>query len=139
MFYPTQSEIKSKMIPFLKLSIKYSYLETRHKSKNICYDVFSLHINKLNSVIQAITSLLSRLKIVMYIPTTLYEFSFILHVDSMAKTVIKGTISQLSLSNSSSQTIANPFQSANILTPAFLRKYVLYILYFGIYDMLARR
>ena len=75
----------------------------------------------------------------MYIPTTLYEFSFILHVESMAKTVIKLTISQLSLGNSSSQTIANPFQSANILTPSFLRKYLLYTLDFGIYDMLARR
>ena len=31
------------MIPFSKLYIKYSYLETQHKSKNVCYDVFSLH------------------------------------------------------------------------------------------------
>ena len=50
----------------------------------------------------------------MYIPTTLYEFSFILHVESMAKTAIKGTISQLSLGNSSSQTMANPFHSLQI-------------------------
>ena len=42
----------------------------------------------------------------MYIPTKLYEFSFILHVESMAKTVIKGTISQLSLGNFSSQTLS---------------------------------
>ena len=76
----------------------------------------------------------------MYIPTTLYEFSFILHVESMAKTVIKGTISQISLGNSSSQTNGKSLsQSANILTISFLRNYVLYILYFGIYDMLARR
>ena len=50
----------------------------------------------------------------MYIPTTLYEISFILHVESMAKTVIKGTISQISLGNSSSQTMANPFHSLQI-------------------------
>ena len=43
MFYPTENEIKSWMIPFSKLYIKYSYLETRHKSTNMCYDVFSLH------------------------------------------------------------------------------------------------
>ena len=54
----------------------------------------------------------------------------------MVKTVIKGTISQISLGNSSSQTMANPFHSLHIY---FLRNYVLYILYFGIYDMLARR
>ena len=67
----------------------------------------------------------------MYIPTTLYENSFILHTEFMVKIVIKGTISQLSLGNSSSQT--------NSLTLSFLRKYVLYILYVGIYYMLARR
>ena len=50
----------------------------------------------------------------MYIPTTLYKLSFILYVDSMAKTVIKGTISQLSLGNSSSQAIANPLHSVQI-------------------------
>ena len=50
----------------------------------------------------------------MYIPTTLYEFSFILHVESMAKTVIKGTISQISLGNSSSQTMATLFHSLQI-------------------------
>ena len=50
----------------------------------------------------------------MYIPTTLYEFSFVLHVESMAKTVEKGTISQISLGNSSSQTMANPFHSLQI-------------------------
>ena len=50
----------------------------------------------------------------MYIPTTLYEISFILHVEPMAKIVIKGTISQISLGNSSSQTIGNPFHSLQI-------------------------
>ena len=50
----------------------------------------------------------------MYIPTPLYEFSFILRVDSMAKTVIKGTISQISLGNSSSQTMATPFHNLQI-------------------------
>ena len=80
----------------------------------MCYDVFSLHNSTPFSVIQAITSLLSKIKVVMYIPTTLYEFSFILYVESMAKTVIKGTISKLSLGNSSSQTIANPFHSLQI-------------------------
>ena len=50
----------------------------------------------------------------MYIPTTLYEFSTILHVESMATTVIKGTISQISLGNSSSQTMGNPFHSLQI-------------------------
>ena len=80
----------------------------------MCYDVFSLHNSTLFSVIQAITSLLSKIKVVMYIPTTLYEFSFILYVESMAKTVIKGTISKLSLGNSSSQTMANPFHSLQI-------------------------
>ena len=50
----------------------------------------------------------------MYIPTTRYKFSFILHVETVAKTVIKGTISQISLGNSSSQTMANPFHSLQI-------------------------
>ena len=81
----------------------------------MCYDVFLLHnIVHFFSVIQAITLLISKLKVVMYIPTTLYEFSFNLHVESMAKAVIKGTISQLSLGNSSRQTIANPFHSLQI-------------------------
>ena len=75
---------------------------------------FHSTINTLYSVIQAIILLLSKLKVVMYIPTTLFKFSFILHVESMAKTVIKGTISQLSLGNSSSQTIANPFHSLQV-------------------------
>ena len=75
---------------------------------------FHCTISKFYSVIRAITSLLSKLKVAMYIPTTLYEFSFILHVESMAKTVIKGTISQISLGNSSSQTMANPFHSLQI-------------------------
>ena len=75
---------------------------------------FHCTISTLYSVIQAIASLLSKLKVVMYIPTALYEFVYILHVESMAKTLIKGTISQLSLGNSSSQTIANPFHSLQI-------------------------
>ena len=75
---------------------------------------FHCTISTLYSVIQAITLLLSKLKVVMYIPTTLNEFSFILHVESLAKTVIKGTIIQLLLGNSSSQTIANPFFSLQI-------------------------
>ena len=67
----------------------------------------------------------------MYIPTTLYELSFILHVESLAKTVIKGTISQLSpiiaitrqlLLADNSKSLS---ESANILTPSFLRKYIL--------------
>ena len=98
------------MIPFTKFYIKYSYLETRHKLKNMCYDVFSLHNSTLFSVNQAITLLLSKLKVVMYILTTLYEFSFNLHVESMAKT----PFIQLSLGNSSSQTIANPFHSLQV-------------------------
>ena len=40
----------------------------------------------------------------------------------MAKTVIKGTISQISLGNSSSQTIATPVHSLQI----YWREYVLY-------------
>ena len=61
MFYPTESEIKSQMIHFSKLYIKYSYLETRRgdKSKNMCYDVFSLHNKYTFSIIQGITALLS--------------------------------------------------------------------------------
>ena len=106
----------------------------------MCYDVFSLH-NKytLFSYLSHKLIILSKLKVAMYIPTTLYEFSYILHVESMAKTVIKGTISQILLGNSSSQTMANPFQSANILTPSFLCEYVLFSMYFGTYDILARR
>ena len=100
------------MIPFLKIYIKYSYLETRHKSTNmVC---FHCTISTLYSVIKVITSLLGELKVAMYIPTTLYEFSFILHVESMAKTVIKGTISQISLGSSSSQTMATLFHSLQI-------------------------
>ena len=72
---------------------------------------FHCTISTLYSVIKAITSLLGELKVAMYIPTTLYEFSLILHVESMAKTVIKGTISQISLGNSSSQTMATLFHS----------------------------
>ena len=126
------------MIPFSKLYIKYSYLETRQICAMMC---FHCTISTLYSVIRAITSLLSKLNVVMYVPTTLSEFSFILHVESMAKTVIKGTISQISLGNTSSQTtFGKSFsQSANILTPSFLREYVLYSMYFGIYDILARR
>ena len=52
--------------------------------------------------------------VAMFIPTTLYEFSFILNVEYMAKTVIKGNISQISLGNSSSQTMANPFHGLQI-------------------------
>ena len=58
---------------------------------------FPCRISTLYSVILAITSLLSNLNVVMYIPTTLYEISFILHVQSMAKIVIKRTISQYHL------------------------------------------
>ena len=74
----------------------------------------------------------------MYISTTIYEFSFILHVESMAKTVIKETIRQISLGNSSSHTMANPFHSLQICTPSFLRNYVLYILYFNIKPALGK-
>ena len=57
----------------------------------------------------------------------------------MAKTVIKGTISQLSLGNSSSQTMANPFHSLQIYwSIPFWRKYVL-LSYTSAYTMLARR
>ena len=116
MFYPTDSEIMSWMIPFSKLYIKDSYLETRHISRQICAMMcFHCTISTLYSVIQAITSLLSEQKVVMYIPTTFYEFSFILHVEFMAKTVvIKGTISQISLGNTSWKTMANPFHSLQI-------------------------
>ena len=75
---------------------------------------FRCTISTRYSIIQAMTSLLSEINVVMYIRTTLYKFSFILHVESMAKIVIKGTISQLSLSNSSSQTIGNLFHSLQI-------------------------
>ena len=75
---------------------------------------FPCGISTLCSVIIAIASLLSNLNVEMYMPTILYEISLILHVQSMAKIVIKRTISQLSFGNSSSQTIANPFHSLQI-------------------------
>ena len=68
----------------------------------------------LYSVIQAMTSLLSKPLILMCIPTTFIKINFILHVESMAKIVIKGAISQLSLGNTSSQTIGNTFHSLRI-------------------------
>ena len=81
----------------------------------MCYDVFSLHYKyTLFSYPSHNLIILSKLKVAMYIPTTLYELSYILHVESMAKTVIKGTISQILLGNSSSQTMANPFHSLQI-------------------------
>ena len=83
--------------------------------------------------IQLSKPLLSKLNVVMYATTTFrrlgakgsylpplaprrrfYALGFILDVESMAKTVIKGTISQLSLGNSFSQTIGNPFHNLHI-------------------------
>ena len=52
--------------------------------------------------------------VVMYIPTTFCEVGFILLAESMAKIVIKRSISQLLPGNSFSQTIRNPFHSLQI-------------------------
>ena len=68
---------------------------------------FHFTISTLYSVIQAITLLLSRLIVVIYIPTTRHRVSFILHAESMAKILIKESISQLSSGNSSSQIIVH--------------------------------
>ena len=50
----------------------------------------------------------------MCIPETLYGISFILQIETKAKLVIKGTFSQLSLGNSSSQTLGNPVHRLQI-------------------------